>query len=199
VLPYVGLLRRTLPADRPNQASAGRRSCVACRGNLSSCRSPGGLCRSRSVVTRLSIVGAWPGSGALYGAEISVRNFCSLRMLNSLVLACGYSSPVSEGWGYPCRWLQKVPDEGAARFGQAGEVAVNRLRSSGSQGCLPVRGADRQRGPICCGTWPASPPIAYRSGGRAGRPEVPSHRPWTGRSSAPCRRTCSSPRRPCPG
>ena len=37
------------------------------------------------------------------------------------------------------------------------------------------------------------------AGPRAGRPGVPSRLPWTGRSSAPCRRTCSSPRRPCRG
>src|SRR5208283_6016168 len=35
--------------------------------------------------------------------------------------------------------------------------------------------------------------------GRAGLLGVPSRRPWTARSSAPCRRTCSSPRQPCRG
>jgi len=30
-LPYVGLLRRTLPADRPNRPSADYRSCIPCR------------------------------------------------------------------------------------------------------------------------------------------------------------------------
>ena len=49
-------------------------------------------------MTKPSIVGTWPGAGALYGAVISaasLNRLCSFRMLNSWVLVCGYSSPVS--------------------------------------------------------------------------------------------------------
>ena len=57
--------------------------------------------------------------------------------------------------------------------------------------CLQTGGSRPRCGLIRTTRRPAGP--------RAGRPGVPSRRPWTGRSSGPCRRTCSSPRRPCRG